>query len=463
MALWGGRFEGEPDELFKRFNDSLRFDYRLLIHDLRGSAAWTDALLEAGVVTEAEQMSLVGALKAIAKESGAAPEAIASDLDEDIHSWVERELINRVGELGKKLHTGRSRNDQVATDLRLYISAELSARIGEARRVQGALVDLAERSSGAVLPGYTHLQRAQPVLFAHWCLAYFEMLERDIERLSHAATQAMARCPLGSAALAGTAYRIDREALAHGLGFAAASRNSLDSISDRDFVLDALHALSACALHLTRFAEDLILYCSGEFGFVKLGDSVTSGSSLMPQKKNPDALELIRAKSGRVLGAYTALGVALKGLPLAYNKDLQEDKEGLFDAMETLSFCLSTSALVIQSIEIDAEQMLRAAQGGYSNATDLADYLVSKGVPFREAHEIVGVVVRHAIERGVPLEALDVDSFRDFSTAFEADVLDWLSIDTLLAKRDVLGGTAPGRVAEAVRSARVTLEKAAAN
>ena len=413
-ALWGGRFEGAADPLFRRFNDSLRFDYRLAKQDIFGSICWAKALGQAGVLLSHEVESLGAALKELGEQVANDPELPLKSKEEDIHSWVESELIKKLGPLGKKLHTGRSRNDQVATDLRLWVVDEVAGRSDELGALRRALVDLAAREQGTVLPGYTHLQRAQPVLFAHWALAYFEMLGRDTERFAVARNSA-ARSPLGSAALAGTAYPVDRVRLAADLGFTSPTANSLDGVSDRDFVVEAIGAAALCAVHLSRMAEDLILYMSQEFAFVEMSDAVTSGSSLMPQKKNPDAMELIRGKAGRIIGAQVTLLTTIKGLPLAYNKDLQEDKEPLFDAMENLSMCVRMATRVIEGLKVDRERCRKAAAGGYTNATELADYLVGKSVPFREAHDVVGKIVRHAIAKGANLEELPLADFREFS------------------------------------------------
>ena len=460
MALWGGRFESGPDELFMRLNNSLRFDWRLWRQDIRGSIAWAVALERACALSSHERERLLAALNEIEAELAAAQDPaglIVASNDEDIHSFVEARLIARIGDLGKKLHTGRSRNDQVATDLRLWVRDEIGARTQELHAACTALLHFAQRETSTVLPGYTHLQRAQPVLMAHWALAYVEMFERDAERFSSAA-RAASVCPLGSGALAGTAYPIDREALARDLGFERPTRNSLDGVSDRDFVLDTLAAAATCSVHLSRLAEDLIIYSSGEFAFVELSDRVTSGSSLMPQKKNPDALELLRGKCGRILGAHVSLLTTLKGLPLAYNKDLQEDKEPLFDAMEQLSMCLRVVPIVFEGIRVNREACLRAAKGGYSNATDLADYLVGKGVPFREAHEVVGRCVRRAIELSKALDETPIEELRAIDPRIESDVFARLTIEAGLEARDVPGGTAPRRVAEALREARSRLQ-----
>ncbi|MDX2115799.1 MAG: argininosuccinate lyase [Planctomycetota bacterium] len=458
MSLWGGRFQNEADPLFRRFNDSLRFDYRLLRQDVQGSIAWAAAIESAGVITSAERGRLEEALRAIEQRWASDPAVVASGA-EDVHSFVETELIKFVGDLGKKLHTGRSRNDQVATDLRLWTRDEIDARLAELHAARAALLDLAEREIDTVLAGYTHLQRAQPVLLAHWALAYFEMLDRDADRLRDARRRVNV-CPLGSGALAGTAYRIDRHALARALGFDYPSANSLDAVSDRDFVLETLAALAIAGAHLSRLAEDLIIYTSGEFAFLELSDAVTSGSSLMPQKKNPDAAELLRGKAGRLLGSFVSLAVTLKGLPLAYNKDLQEDKEPLFDAMDTLSMCLRMVPPILSGARVDRDRCAAAARGGHSNATELADYLVSRGVPFRQAHETTGRIVRLALERGCALEDLPLDELKRFDTRIEADVRQSLTLDAVISRRDVPGGTAPSRVREALDAARRRLGQA---
>ena len=457
MALWGGRFTQEADQKFKFFNDSLRFDYRLALQDIDGSIGWAKAITSVGVLTEEEYQQLVAALKELRAEIEPKIEIILKDDAEDIHSWVESKLIEKVGDLGKKLHTGRSRNDQVAVDMKMWCKAQVIVMRERIRNLQEKLVLTAEASQHAVMPGYTHLQRAQPITFAHWCMAYFEMLERDYSRLTDAYKR-MYTCPLGSGALAGTAYAVDRDALAKDLGFSIGTRNSLDSVSDRDHVLELLSSASISMVHLSRFAEDLIFFNSGESAFLELSDRVTSGSSLMPQKKNPDACELIRGKSGRVFGSLTGLLTTLKGLPLAYNKDMQEDKEGIFDAMETWQACLEIAALVLEDINVNVERTREAAQQGYSNATELADYLVAKGIPFREAHHIVGEAVVYAISKREPLEALSVAEFKQFHSVIDEDVYPILSLESCLEKRCAKGGVNPERVAEAIRVAKECLE-----
>ncbi|MSQ90052.1 MAG: argininosuccinate lyase [Phycisphaerales bacterium] len=455
-VIWAGRATEPADPLFRQFNDSLSFDRTLVREDIEGSVGWARALERAKVLTAEEAGSLIDALGEVLRHAIESPSALAEAADEDIHSWVERELVARVGSLGKKLHTGRSRNDQVATDLRLWTIKQIARRASEIEGCIQSLLSLAERERGTVFPGYTHLQRAQPILFGHWCMAYVEMLLRDRERFNDAAIRA-SMCPLGSGALAGTAYPIDREQLARDLGFSAPTANSLDAVSDRDFVVETLSATALASIHLSRLAEDLIFYTTGEAGLITLGDSVTSGSSLMPQKKNPDALELIRGKSGRQIGNLVNILTVLKGLPLAYNKDLQEDKEPLFDAMEHLSLSLRMIPPVLDGMTIDRQRARIAAEGGYSNATELADYLVHQGVPFRDAHHSVGRLVREAIRESKPLEALSVEQMQAIAPGVRDDVYVALTVDRAVAKRDVHGGTAPAQVAGSVAAARRNL------
>lgn len=420
--------------------------------DIVGSIAWSKALLSVGVLSAEEQQKLELALNELKLEVMEDPHQILRSDAEDIHSWVEQQLISKVGDLGKKLHTGRSRNDQVATDLKLWCRQQGQQLLIALDRLQSQMVQVAKQHQGTVLPGYTHLQRAQPVTFAHWCLAYVEMFERDYSRLSDA-LQRLDACPLGSGALAGTAYPIDREQLAHNLGFHRATRNSLDSVSDRDHVMELMSVASISMLHLSRLAEDMIFYNSGESNFIELADTVTSGSSLMPQKKNPDALELIRGKTGRVYGALAGMMMTVKALPLAYNKDMQEDKEGLFDALDTWNDCMEMAALCFDGIKVNGERTLEAAKQGYANATELADYLVAKGIPFREAHHIVGVAVVGAIAKGCALEELSLQELQEFSDVIDNDVYDILTIESCLEKRSALGGVSPKQVAYAVDQA----------
>jgi argininosuccinate lyase/amino-acid N-acetyltransferase len=455
-TLWGGRFEGSRAELFRAINDSLPFDVELLEQDVRGSIAWANALARAEVITLAERDALVSGLRAVLEEGQSDPAAVVASGEEDIHSFVEARLTALVGAVGKKLHTGRSRNDQVATDLRLWVRDALAARIDELADAQRSILAVAEREVASPFPAYTHLQRAQPVTFGHWCMAHIEALARDAQRFQDAADRAN-ECPLGAAALAGTAYPIDRDALAKDLGFDRPTANSLDAVSDRDFVVEALSAAALCAVHLSRLAEDLIIYTSAEFAYISLSDAVTSGSSLMPQKKNPDALELLRGKCGRIVGAHTAMLMTLKGLPLAYNKDLQEDKEPLFDAMLHLSICLRLVPEVFSGLTVARDRAAAASIAGYANATELADYLVRAGMPFRDAHHAVGVLVRLAIEEGVELQSLSLEQLRSVVPTIDDGVYESLTAQAALARRDVTGGASPRRVREAIENAKARL------
>jgi argininosuccinate lyase len=443
--MWGGRFEGAADELFRAVNDSLAVDWELVQQDIQGSIAWAHALAGAGVLSEDEASQIERALSELAIRARTITQPPIDSGAEDVHSWVEQELVAKVGQLGKKLHTGRSRNDQVATDLRLWSVGACVERIAEIRSLQRSLVAIGQRHASNPIPGYTHLQRAQPVTIGHWTLAYVEMLERDVERFEGARRMA-ARSPLGSAALAGTTFPIDRVLLAARLGFAGPTRNSLDAVSDRDFALDFLHACAVCSMHLSRLAEEMVIFATSEFAFVTLDDSVTSGSSLMPQKKNPDALELIRAGVGRALGNYTNLLTLLKGLTLAYNKDMQEDKHPTFDSAGRLSILLRIASRVVDRTTFNLDACQRAARGGHANSTELADYLVEKGVPFRDAHEIAGKLVREAIAAGCALEDLPIGVYAAHHALIGPDVYARLTLDAVLSRRDVLGGTAPKRV-----------------
>ncbi|MEO0481604.1 MAG: argininosuccinate lyase [Planctomycetota bacterium] len=457
-SMWGGRFEGGLDPFFEQFNRSLPFDRRLLEQDIRGSHAWADALVGAEILSSDEARQIHDGLDRIAEDCASDPTLIGNADDEDIHGFVERKLGEQVGGLAKKLHTGRSRNDQVATDLKLWLktaTTELDGRVGE---LQSALLALAERTADLPIPGYTHLQRGQPVTAGHHALAYLEMLARDRSRIRDAITRAD-ESPLGSGALAGTAFPIDREALAKSLGFRAPTRNSLDTVSDRDHVAEVLFACSLLMVHLSRLCEDWIFYGSYEASMVRFHDSTATGSSLMPQKKNPDALELIRGKCGRVHGHLQALMMTMKGLPLAYDKDLQEDKEGLFDALDQTSSCVRVMRTVVDTIEYDEARCRETSGRGYLNATDAADLLVRAGVPFRDAHERCGKAVLRALELGVELEQLPEE---DLAILFGYDVADpqtALSVEEVLARRNVVGGTAPGQVRTQCHHWRQQLEE----
>jgi argininosuccinate lyase len=458
MKLWGGRFKGEADAQFARFNSSFAFDRRLIEADIEASIAHAEALSTAGILTEEETRRITWALNEIRRQAREDAGFLNKRDAEDVHSFVEAELAAAIGDVGYKLHTGRSRNDQVATDLRLFLRAEIDSIIKLIRDVQRALIELADANSGCIIPGYTHLQRAQPILLAHYLLAFFEMLKRDVARFSELRSR-VNLLPLGSAALAGTGYPLDREMVARKLGFAGVCQNSIDAVSDRDFVIEFIGAAAIAMTHLSRLAEDLIIYSSAEFGFIELSDAVSTGSSLMPQKKNPDSLELIRGKAGRVFGHHTALLATMKGLPLAYNKDMQEDKEALFDTVDTLSNSLGVMATVIRNIKIDVEKTRIAASTGYLNATELADYLVRKGIEFRKAHELVGRIVLHAIEQARPLEELGLESLREFSPLFEEDVYVSLSLESSIASKAAVGGTSLEQVNASLHKARSEVEE----
>jgi argininosuccinate lyase len=451
--LWGGRFSGKADPRFAEFNNSFRFDRRLFEVDVQASIAYCAALERAGVLPAEEATQIARGLESVRAE-GVSAESAA----EDVHSYVESRLVELVGDVGRKLHTGRSRNDQVATDFRIWIREALDQIRGLAREVQVALVEFAEENRDVVIPGYTHLQRAQPVLLAHWCLAYFEMLARDRERFAETRRRANV-LPLGSAALAGTSFPIDRELLATSLGFESVSRNSLDAVSDRDFCVEFLSGCALAMVHLSRLAEDVILYATSEFGFFALGDAIATGSSLMPQKKNPDSMELVRGKSGRVFGDLMGMLTMLKGLPLAYNKDMQEDKEAVFDCFDTVSECLQVTGTVLRNITVNKERALAAASSGYMNATELADYLVRKGMPFRDAHEVVGKIVLRAIEAGDEIGQLPPAELREFSDLIGADVFEALSLERTLKTKSQPGGTARELVAAALTQARESLKE----
>lgn len=451
--LWGGRFTEGSDPQFAEFNSSFRFDRRLFEVDVRASIAYCAALEDAGVLTPDEAARITTGLESVRAEG--APEESAA---EDVHSFVEVRLVELIGDTGRKLHTGRSRNDQVATDFRLWMRETLDDLDGLAREVQTALIAFAEVNREVVIPGYTHLQRAQPVLFAHWCLAYFEMFARDRQRLAETRRRVNV-LPLGSAALAGTSFPIDRQSLAAALGFESIARNSLDAVSDRDFCVEFLSDCALLMVHLSRLAEDIILYATSEFGFFELGDAIATGSSLMPQKKNPDSMELVRGKAGRVFGDLVGTLTMLKGLPLAYNKDMQEDKEAVFDSFDAVSSCLQVTSTVLRNIHLNKDRAHAAASSGYMNATELADYLVRKGMPFREAHEVVGRIVTQAIESGRELDQLSVSELRAFSPLFAEDVHIALSLEQTLKSKSQVGGTSPELLVAALSQARESLKE----
>jgi len=456
--LWGGRFTSDEDSFFSEFNNSLSFDKKLLDVDIQGSLAYARALERAGVFSQKDRTTVEKGLRSILQDHKKNPGTIENSQAEDVHTFVEQALSEKVGSLSQKLHTGRSRNDQVATDLRLYMLKKESDIEKRINNLIGTLADMAQKNLGVVMPGYTHLQRAQPVLFSHYLLAYAEMLFRDRQRLRDTRKRTDV-CPLGAGALSGTVYRIDRKALALDLGFSSVSQNSMDAVSDRDFVLDFHFFAVTLLTHLSRLSEDLILYNSEEFSFVQLDDSISTGSSLMPQKKNPDSLELVRAKTGRALGNLVSLVTVIKGLPMTYNKDLQEDKESVFDSINATENCLEMIQRVFLRLRILPEKMYESASLGFLNATELADYLVYKKMPFRQAHELIGKIVVRATELGRTLEKLPLREYQSFSPLFDKKLYSWLKLEKAISRRKEQGGTSPAAVRKAIRSVRTRIQK----
>ncbi len=455
--LWAGRSSKSADSRVNDFNSSIRFDFRLVYEDIRGSIAHATMLGRQGIIPAAEAEALVAELEIIAGQV-AAGELTPPEDAEDIHTFIEAELTTRLGDAGKRLHTARSRNDQVATDFKLWVRGECLALRGEFARLVGALINIAEKNLETVMPGYTHLQRAQPVTFGHYMLAYVQMFLRDCSRLTDAYTRADG-CPLGSGALAGTTHPIDRELTAQLLGFSAPCENSMDGVSDRDFALELLSALSIASMHMSRLAEEIILWSSTEFSFIELDDAFSTGSSIMPQKKNPDVAELVRGKTGRVYGDLMALLTAMKGIPLAYNKDMQEDKEAVFDAVDTVRLGLSAFIPMCETMTVNASRMRDAAGKGFINATDCADYLAAKGVPFLDAYKAVGGIVKFCIESGKTLETMSLEDYKQFCPVFEADVYGAISLDRCVAGRSVYGGPAPAEAARRLAAAKLALEE----
>ena len=453
--LWSGRFNEPTDAFVEAFTASVEFDQRLYKYDIQGSIAHAKMLTQQGILTLAECDAIVLGLEQIHDRIENGEFAWSVEL-EDVHMNIESALTAAIGDAGKKLHTGRSRNDQVATDIRLYLRDEIEVIRTEIRRLQLALLDMAEQEADTILPGFTHLQTAQPITFGHHMMAWFEMLQRDSERLADC-NKRVNIMPLGAAALAGTTYPIDRHCTAQLLGFARPSENSLDSVSDRDFAIEFSAAAALIMVHLSRFSEELILWSSSQFGFIELSDSFCTGSSIMPQKKNPDVPELVRGKSGRVFGHLMALLTLMKGQPLAYNKDNQEDKEPLFDTVDNLKGCLKVFADMIPAITCRPDAMRAAAMQGFTTATDLADYLVRKGLPFRNAHEVVGKAVASCVEKGCDLTELKLPELQGFSTLIESDVYDCLTLEGSVSARNHIGGTAPQQVRTAISTARTRL------
>ena len=438
--LWGGRFTKQTDQLVFDFNASITFDKRLFHEDVTGSIVHATMLAKQGILTEEERKSIVEGLTGILEDVDDGTLAI-DETQEDIHSFVEATLIDRIGDAGKKLHTGRSRNDQVALDMRLYTRARVAEIDGLLKKLLEAILDTMENNLDTYMPGFTHLQKAQPITLAHHYGAYFEMFKRDRQRLSDIYKR-MNYCPLGAGALAGTTYPLDREYTARLLHFEGPTLNSIDSVADRDYLIEFLSALSTSMMHLSRFSEEIIIWNSNEYQFVELDDAYSTGSSIMPQKKNPDIAELVRGKTGRVYGALMALLTTMKGLPLAYNKDMQEDKEMAFDAMDTAADCITLFTGMIQTMKFRKDRMAKSAMNGFTNATDAADYLVGKGVPFRDAHGIIGRLVLYCIEKDTSIDALSLEELRSISDKFDEDIYDAISLKTCVEKRLTIG--APG-------------------
>ncbi len=450
MKLWGGRFQKETSQLVDDFHSSISFDKRLYAQDIRGSMAHAKMLRRQGILSPEDEEAIQTGLRGILADMREGKIAFPPE-SEDIHMLVEALLTERIGDAGKRLHTGRSRNDQVATDMHLYAKDTCDDTLSLLRELEETLLSLAKKHANDVMPGYTHLQRAQPVTLGHHLMAYFEMFRRDMIRVK-AARAAADVCPLGSGALAGTTYPLDREFTAGELGFAAVSANSLDGVSDRDFLLDYLSAAAIGMMHLSRFCEEMVLWSSLEFSFLTLDDGFATGSSMMPQKKNPDVAELIRGKTGRVYGDLTALLTVMKGLPLAYNKDMQEDKESFFDARDTWLKCLHVFTEMLRTASFRTENMHRSANAGFANATDLADYLVKRGVPFRDAHAVSGRLVAHCLEKGCALDDLTLQEMRAFSPAFDTDVYQAISLQSCVSARSLTGGPAPEQVSRAIEN-----------
>ena len=440
MKLWGGRFSKQTDKAVDDFNSSIRFDARMYAQDIAGSIAHAKMLGKQGIIPKEDSELIIKALGEIKEdiENG----NVEFEIDaEDIHMNIETILISRIGDAGKKLHTGRSRNDQVALDVRMYLRHETDEISAMLKELRGILLGIAERNIDTIMPGYTHLQKAQPITLAHHIMAYYEMFRRDGERLNDCRGRINVM-PLGSGALAGTTYPLDREFVAEQLGFDGVTQNSLDGVSDRDFVCELAFDLSMIMTHLSRFSEEIILWSSNEFGFIELDDAYSTGSSIMPQKKNPDVAELVRGKSGRVYGSLMGLLTMMKGLPLAYNKDMQEDKEQIFDAVDTVKMCLPVFGRMLDTMTVRRDRMLNGAKGGFTNATDVADYLVKRGLPFRDAHGVVGRMVAYCIEKDTVIDALSMEEMRTFSPLIEEDIYDAISLETCVNQRKLIGGPA---------------------
>ena len=444
MKLWAGRFQKETDTQVNDFNSSILFDQRMYKQDIQGSLAHATMLGRQGIITKEEADDIVNGLTAILQDIEDGKVEFSME-NEDIHMNIEAMLTQRIGPDGKRLHTGRSRNDQVAVDFRLYVKSEIPKIIGMLLDLEKVLTEKAKANTETVMPGYTHMQRAQPTTFAHYMMAYANMIRRDITRLEDC-LERMDECPLGAGALATSSYPIDREFTAHALGFKKPTENSMDSVSDRDFAIEFLSACSILMMHLSRFSEEIILWCSWEFKFVEMDDAYSTGSSIMPQKKNPDVAELVRGKTGRVYGSLITLLTVMKGLPLAYNKDMQEDKEPVFDAIDTVELCIPVFSAMLKTMTVLPKNMRKAASGGFINATDCADYLTRKGMPFREAYMIVGRLVNNCLKSGDTLDTLTLRDFRAVSNLFDGDIYDALALKTCVNERKVMGGPAEQEV-----------------
>ncbi len=455
--LWGGRFTRKTDELVYRFNASLSFDRRLYAQDIRGSLAHVKMLGKQGILTEEETKEITEGLNGILEDIENGKQEITGEY-EDIHSFVESVLTDRIGEAGKKLHTGRSRNDQVALDMKLYIRSETEELQSLVRELLTELLKLMEEHTETIMPGFTHLQKAQPVTLAHHLGAYFEMFRRDNSRFADIRKR-MNTCPLGSGALAGTTYPLDRDYTAELLGFDGPTLNSMDGVSDRDYLIELLSALSTTMMHLSRFCEEIIIWNSNEYQFVEIDDGYSTGSSIMPQKKNPDIAELIRGKTGRVYGALMGMLTTMKGIPLAYNKDMQEDKEMVFDALDTVKGCLALFTGMLSTMKFQKERMLESCRHGFTNATDAADYLVNHGVPFRDAHGIIGRLVLYCIEKNKALDDLTMEEYKAISPVFEEDIYDAVSMETCVQKRNTVGAPGPEAMKQVIQKCREYLEE----
>ena len=452
MKLWGGRFEKGTDKLVDDFNSSIRFDCRMYKQDILGSIAHSNMLGKCGIISVEESTLIQNTLKDILNDIEEGKVEFEIDA-EDIHMNIEKILISRIGDTGKKLHTGRSRNDQVALDIRMYLRDEITAISDMLLSLENTIIDISEANTDTILPGYTHLQRAQPITFAHHMMAYFEMFKRDYMRLRDCYSR-MNILPLGSGALAGTTYPLDRYMVAKELGFTDITQNSLDGVSDRDFAIELASCLSILMMHVSRLSEEIILWSSHEFGFVELDDAYSTGSSIMPQKKNPDVAELSRGKTGRVYGSLMTLLTVMKSLPLAYNKDMQEDKEAIFDAVDTVKMCLPVFTNMLATMKLRKANMYKAAQGGFTNATDIADYLVKKGIPFRSAHEIIGKMVLYCIETNKAIDDMSMEEFTSFSDKIEKDVYTEISLEKCVSGRKLPGGPAAETVLQAIQKAK---------